>query len=60
VVLLRRVFKRHDRKMEEVDEAHAGQIIIVLDAILKSGDTFTDGSVRYTMISADVPDYSVS
>jgi len=46
--------------MEEVDEAHAGQIIIVLDAILKSGDTFTDGSVRYTMISADVPDYSVS
>lgn len=55
-----RLFKRHDDKIEEVDEAHAGEIIIVLDAILKSGDTFTDGSVRYTMTSADVPDYSIS
>lgn len=34
-----RLFKRHDDKIEEVDEAHAGEIIIVLDAILKSGDT---------------------
>jgi len=55
-----RLFKRHDRKIEEVDEAHAGEIVIVLDVVLKSGDTFTDGSVRYTMTSADVPTYSVS
>ncbi|AET05398.2 translation elongation factor EF protein [Medicago truncatula] len=52
--------KRHDDVIEFVDEAHAGEIVIVLAIVLKSGDTFTDGSVRYTMSSADVPTYSVS
>jgi len=47
-------------KIEEVDEAHAGEIVFVFDAHLESGDTFTDGSVRYTMTSADVRAYSVS
>ncbi|XP_024636341.1 elongation factor G-2, mitochondrial [Medicago truncatula] len=48
-------------KIEEVDEAHAGEIVFVFDAHLESGDTFTaNGSVRYTMTSADVPAYSVS
>ncbi|AES68744.1 putative translation protein, beta-barrel [Medicago truncatula] len=57
-----RLFKRHDNTIKAVDEAHAGELVIVLkfDAILKSGDTFTDGSIRYTMTSADVPAYSVS
>ncbi|AET05400.1 elongation factor G [Medicago truncatula] len=52
--------KRHDDEIEYVDEAHAGEIVMLFDALLKSGDTFTDGSVRYTMTSADVPTYSVS
>ncbi|AES75039.2 putative translation protein, beta-barrel [Medicago truncatula] len=48
-------------KIKEVDEAHAGEIVFVFDAHLESGDTFTDGSVRYIMTSAaDVPAYSVS
>jgi elongation factor G len=52
--------KRHDDLIEDLDEAHAGEIVFVFDAHLESGDTFTDGSVRYTMTSADVPAYSVS
>jgi len=47
--------KRHDDEVEYVDEAHAGEIVMLFYALLKSGDTFTDGSVRYTMTSADVP-----
>jgi elongation factor G len=47
--------KRHYDKIVEVDEAHAGEIVFVFGAILRSGDTFTDGSVRYIMTSADVP-----
>ncbi|AET05401.2 elongation factor G, mitochondrial [Medicago truncatula] len=46
--------KRHYGKIKEVDEAHAGEIVFVFGAILRSGDTFTDGSVRYIMTSADV------
>ena len=52
--------KRHDYLIKYVDEAHAGEIVFVFDAHLESGATFTDGSVRYTMTSADVPAYSVS
>jgi elongation factor G len=55
-----RLYKRHDDGIEDVDEAHAGEIVMLFDVLLKSGDTFTDGSVRYTMTSADVPAYSVS
>jgi len=47
--------KRHDDEIEYVDEAHAGEIVMLFNALLKSGDTFTDGSVRYTMTFADVP-----
>ena len=55
-----RLFKRHDNAIEEVREAHAGEIVIVLVAILKSGDTFTEGSVGYTITSGNVLTCSVS
>jgi len=59
-IMIPRLGKRHGDLIEDLDEAHAGEIVFVFDAHLESGDTFTDGSVRYTMTSADVPTYSVS
>ncbi|RHN72813.1 putative translation protein, beta-barrel [Medicago truncatula] len=39
---------------QEVQEAHAGEIVMVHDVNNASGDTFTDGLVRYTRTSIDV------
>ncbi|CAK9149383.1 unnamed protein product [Ilex paraguariensis] len=40
----------------DIQEAHAGQIVAVFGIDCASGDTFTDGSVRYTMTSMNVPE----
>jgi elongation factor G len=42
--------------MEDIQEAHAGEIVAVFGVECSSGDTFTDGSVRYTMTSMNVPE----
>jgi elongation factor G len=54
------LFKRSCDCIDEVNEAHAGQIVAVYDVDCAPGETFTDGSVRWAMTSANVPDYSVS
>lgn len=41
-------------EIQEVQEAHAGEIVMVHDVNNASGDTFTDGLVRYTRTSIDV------
>ncbi|KAJ1430903.1 Translation elongation factor EFG/EF2, domain IV [Sesbania bispinosa] len=46
----------HSDEMEDIQEAHAGQIVAVFGVDCASGDTFTDGSVRYTMTSMNVPE----
>ncbi|KAG5626978.1 hypothetical protein H5410_012196 [Solanum commersonii] len=40
----------------DIQEAHAGQIVAVFGVDCASGDTFTDGSVKYTMTSMNVPE----
>ncbi|KAJ4850105.1 Elongation factor G-1, mitochondrial [Turnera subulata] len=40
----------------DIQEAHAGQIVAVFGVDCASGDTFTNGSVRYTMTSMNVPE----
>ncbi|WJX23121.1 hypothetical protein P8452_12360 [Trifolium repens] len=42
------------RNDEAIHEAHAGEIVALHDVNSASGDTFTDGLVRYTKASIDV------
>ncbi|KAI4321841.1 hypothetical protein MLD38_035174 [Melastoma candidum] len=53
-----RLVRMHSDEMEDIQEAHAGQIVTVFGwtVLQPSGDTFTDGSVRYTMTSMNVPE----
>ncbi|XP_065873260.1 elongation factor G-2, mitochondrial isoform X1 [Euphorbia lathyris] len=51
-----RLVRMHSNEMEDIQEAHAGQIVAVFGVDCASGDTFTDGSIRYTMTSMNVPE----
>ncbi|ONK66689.1 uncharacterized protein A4U43_C06F10950 [Asparagus officinalis] len=51
-----RLVRMHSNEMEDIQEAYAGQIVAVFGVDCASGDTFTDGSVRYTMTSMNVPE----
>ncbi|CAI0460996.1 unnamed protein product [Linum tenue] len=51
-----RLVRMHSDEMEDIQEAHAGQIVAVFGMDCASGDTFTDGSVKYTMTSMNVPE----
>ncbi|XP_024032543.1 elongation factor G-2, mitochondrial [Morus notabilis] len=51
-----RLVRMHSNEMEDIQESHAGQIVTVFGVDCASGDTFTDGSIRYTMTSMNVPE----
>ncbi|CAN1231051.1 Elongation factor G-2, mitochondrial [Linum perenne] len=51
-----RLVRMHSDEMEDIPEAHAGEIVAVFGMDCASGDTFTDGSVKYTMTSMNVPE----
>ncbi|MBF0549335.1 MAG: elongation factor G [Deltaproteobacteria bacterium] len=50
-----RLVRMHSDEMEDVDYAAAGDIVALFGIDCESGDTFTDGQIRYTMSSMYVP-----
>lgn len=50
-----RIIRMHADEMEDVEIARAGDIVALFGIDCASGDTFTDGNVRYAMTSMHVP-----
>lgn len=50
-----RLVRMHSDEMEEIGLAEAGDIVALFGIDCASGDTFTDGTVKYTMESMFVP-----
>lgn len=55
-----RLARMHSNEMEDIDSASAGDIIAMFGIDCASGDTFTDGTVNFTMTSMHVPDPVIS
>lgn len=55
-----RIVRMHSNEMEEVQEIGAGEICAVFGIDCASGDTFTDGTLGYTMTSMFVPEPVIS
>ena len=55
-----RMFRMHSDSREEITEAKAGDIVCMYGLDVASGDTFTDGTVNYTLTSMHVPDAVIS
>ncbi|MEY2720177.1 MAG: hypothetical protein RLZZ273_1543 [Bacteroidota bacterium] len=51
-----RLARMHSNEMHDIEEAVCGDIIAMFGVDCASGDTFTDGNVRYSMTSMFVPD----
>ncbi|MCO5143376.1 MAG: elongation factor G [Oligoflexia bacterium] len=50
-----RIVRMHSSQMQDVEEAKAGDIVAFFGIECASGDTFTDGNVKYTMTSMFIP-----
>ncbi|KAF2751873.1 elongation factor G, mitochondrial [Sporormia fimetaria CBS 119925] len=59
-VKIPKIVRMHSDEMEEVQEINAGEICAVFGVDCASGDTFTDGSLGYTMSSMFVPEPVIS
>ena len=55
-----RLVQMHADEMNDVEEGHAGDILAMFGVDCASGDTFTDGKVKYTMTSMFVPNPVIS
>lgn len=55
-----RIVQMHADEMNDVEEAQAGDIVAFFGVDCASGDTFTDGKVKYTMTSMFVPNAVIS
>jgi elongation factor G len=55
-----RLVRMHSNEMNDITDARAGDIVALFGVECASGDTFTDGTVQYTMTSMFVPDAVIS
>ena len=55
-----RIVRMHSEEMEDINQAMAGDIVALFGVDCASGDTFTDGKVKYTMTSMFVPNPVIS
>jgi len=51
-----RLARMHSSEMHDIDSATSGDIVAMFGVECASGDTFTDGTVNYTMTSMFVPE----
>ena len=59
-VKIPRIVRMHSNEMEDVQEIGAGEICAVFGVDCASGDTFTDGTLGYSMTSMFVPEPVIS
>jgi len=59
-VKIPRIVQMHADEMNDVEEAQAGDIVAFFGVDCASGDTFTDGTVKYTMTSMFIPNAVIS
>ena len=55
-----RLVRMHSDEMEEIEDAGSGDIVAMFGIECNSGDTFTDGSLKLTLISMHVPEPVIS
>jgi elongation factor G len=51
-----RLVRMHSNQMEDIDDTSPGDIVALFGIDCRSGDTFTDGAVNWTMTSMHVPE----
>jgi len=59
-VKIPRLVRMHADEMHDIESTSAGDIVAMFGVECASGDTFTDGSIRYTMTSMHVPNPVIS
>lgn len=59
-VKIARLVRMHSDEMEDIQSASSGDIVAIFGIDCHSGDTFTDGTVKYSMTSIHVPDPVIS
>jgi len=55
-----RLVRMHSNDMEDIQECGSGEIVAMFGIECSTGDTFTDGKVKYAMTSMHVPDAVMS
>ncbi len=51
-----RLVRMHSNEMHDIEEVGAGEIVALFGIDCASGDTFTDGKIRYSMTSMHIAD----
>jgi len=55
-----RIVRMHADEMEDIERGYAGDIVALFGVECNTGDTFTDGSVNFSMSSMHVPEPVIS